>query len=117
MPKKPRLLDRDDKFYVWWHQAVEHSTTFRQWADRSYAYYDGEQWDPQDKAALEAIGQPAIVINHIRGKVNHLVGIAAQQNISLRCTPRGRADSNLAFVASMVLEYILDVNAWRTADI
>ena len=116
MPKI-RLLDRDDRFYVWWHQAVEHNATFRQWADKSYAYYDGDQWSPEEKAELENVNQPAIVINHIRGKINYLVGLAAQQNISIRCTPRGKADSDLAFVASMVLEYIQEINDWRTADI
>jgi len=114
---KTRLVTPEDKFYVWWQQAVDVSSEFFNWAERAYAYYDGDQWSPEDKAALEAVGQPAIVINHIRGKINHLVGVAAQQDISIRCKPRGKADADLAFVASCVLDYIQDVNDWRTADI
>lgn len=60
----------------YFEQAVQ-SPAWQAWrkeAREAFAFYDGEQWSAEEKAALAEHGQPAIVINKIAAKVDNIAG-------------------------------------------
>ena len=59
-------------------------------------YYDGEQWDEDEKRVLEERGQPATVINKIKPNVDGIVGIQMGMRTAIKALPRGLNDAQTA---------------------
>lgn len=69
----------------------------------------GRQWDPEDRAALEAEGRPALEFNQVKHKINTAIGYQIQNRMDMAFRPRGRgADEELAKVLSKVAKQVAD---------
>lgn len=73
-------------------------------------YFHGNQLTREEKTALNARGQPDIVINRVRPAVNGTLGVLKQGATDPRAYPRTPKDEDSADVASKVLRFIADKN-------
>ena len=89
--------------------------------ERDQDYYDGKQLTQEEYDKLKQRGQPPIVINKIRRKIDFMLGLEAQQRNDPKAFPRTPADAQSAEVATDALRYIADASdypyhrarAWR----
>jgi len=73
-------------------------------------YYDGYQYTPDERRALESRKQPDLVFNRIRPAINGTLGVLRQGNTDPRAYPRNPGDQDAADVASKTLRFIADQN-------
>lgn len=87
-------------------------------AEKCDRFFQGDQWDPTDKARLELVRRPALTINKILPTVANVMGeqINARAETSFR--PRSGASSDTADVLNKVYKQIMDNNqmAWKRSD-
>lgn len=86
----------------------EASDDARQASQRDRDYYDGIQLTAEQKAELSKRGQPEVVTNLIRVKVNYLIGLEKQQRTLPRGLPRTPLHENDAHAVSDALKYVAD---------
>ena len=94
-------------------EAAESATDeARRLAERDRDYYDEKQLTPDERAALELRGQPPVVFNRIKRKVNALMGLEKQTRKDPKAFPRNPADEQAARAATDVLRYVVEDSRW-----
>lgn len=74
-------------------------------------FYQGEQWDSQDVAMLDAEGRPALTINTILPTINTVLGEQSSRRADIKFKPRnGSVDQELADTLTKVYAQIADNN-------
>jgi len=73
-------------------------------------YYQGEQWDADDEAALEAEGRPALTINTILPTINTILGEQSTRRADIQFKPRRGGDSEVAMTLNKLYMQIADNN-------
>jgi len=73
-------------------------------------YYQGEQWDYADVAALDAEGRPALTINTILPTVNTVLGEQSTRRADIQFKPRRGGDNETAEVLTKLYLQIADNN-------
>lgn len=109
------------KLKRWFESSEEANREAFDKMERDQDYYDGKQLTKQEYDTLVQRGQPPIVINLIRRKIDFLLGLEAQQRADPKAYPRTPMDAASAEVATDALRYIGDWNeypyhrarAWR----
>jgi hypothetical protein len=84
----------------------------RQLNERDRDYYDGKQLTLEERNALKKRGQPPVVFNRIRRKVNFMMGTERQQRRDPRAFPRTPTDEPVAQSASDALRFVCDSEDW-----
>jgi len=107
------VKEREQQLLSWFTDSVHKWNTWRQTAYRDRQYYEGVQWTSSEAEELQRLGQPVITVNHLWSKINSLVGMMLQQQPTIKCLPRGKADTLLASIATSVIRYVLDVNQFQ----
>jgi hypothetical protein len=79
-------------------------------AKKCDAYYQGEQWDATDIAALDAEGRPALTINTILPTINTVIGEQSTRRADIRFKPRRGGDQQIADVLTRLYMQIADNN-------
>lgn len=74
------------------------------------AFYDGEQWRPEDLAILEDRGQVPLVFNLIAVMVDWVTGTEKRGRSDYKILPRGKEDAKAAERKTQLLKYLSDVN-------
>jgi hypothetical protein len=101
------LLDVTDLVRMF--EESESSTyTARKEAERDRDYYDNKQLTEEQIATLNKRGQPPVIINLIKRRVDFLVGLEKQQRIDPKALPRTPAHENDADAASQALRFVAD---------
>lgn len=80
----------------------------RKLSERDRDYYDNEQLTDAEKKALARRGQPEVIINRIKRKIDFLVGVEKQQRVNPRATPRTPQHEDDADGATQGLIYVAD---------
>lgn len=80
----------------------------RRLAERDRDFYDGAQIDEATMAALKKRGQPPLVDNIIRDKVDLLAGMERKARTDPKAYPRTPNEEERANAATMALRYIAD---------
>jgi hypothetical protein len=88
--------------------AEEASRDARAEAERSRDYYDGLQLTSSEKAELRRRGQPEIVINRIKRKIDYLLGHERATRTDPRAYPRTQQEEGAAEAATDALRYCCD---------
>jgi hypothetical protein len=88
--------------------AEEASQTSRKLAERDRDYYDNKQLTDEEKAVLRKRGQPEVIINRIKRKIDFLVGLEKQQRVRPKALPRTPVHEQDADGASQALAYVTD---------
>lgn len=88
--------------------AEEATLDARKQAERDRDYYDNKQLTAAEKAVLAKRGQPEVVINRIKRKIDFLVGLEKQQRVNPRALPRTPMHEADADGATQALIYVAD---------
>ena len=73
-------------------------------------YYQGQQWDSDDEAALEAEGRPALTINTILPTVNTILGEQSTRRADIQFKPRRGGEEEVANTLTKLYMQIADNN-------
>lgn len=73
-------------------------------------YYQGDQWDPDDAAMLEAEGRPALTINTILPTVNTILGEQSSRRADIKFKPRRGGSEDVAHTLNKLYMQIADNN-------
>ena len=106
----PKVRRRFRQILEWWDQVRSLQTKDRQERLRDHDYYDGDQWDAEDKEAVEDRGQRACVYNLVKPTIDWLTGTEKRTRVDFRVLPRERDDSKGAETKTEVLKYVADIN-------
>lgn len=93
-------------------------TKFVEKADKCDRFFRGEQWDPNDLAALKAVRRPALTINKILSTVSNVLGEQINNRAEISFRPRSGANPDTADVLTKVFKQISDNNQldWKRSD-
>lgn len=93
---------------TWLEDAEEATDDARKLAERDRDYYDHKQLTSAEKAELKKRGQPDVIINRIKPKIDFLVGFEASNRTDPRAFPRTPQDESASEVATDALRYVAD---------
>lgn len=83
---------------------------FRKRSLESIRFFFGDQWTKEDKAYVESLGQPPIVINRIKPTVKLATGLVISQPLDWLAKPVGIHDDSIADTATAGLKHIARLN-------
>jgi hypothetical protein len=92
----------------WVEDAEEATDAARKASERDRDYYDGKQLTAAEKAALRQRGQPDVVINRIKPKIDYLAGFEAANRTDPRAFPRTPNDEEASEAATDALRFVKD---------
>jgi hypothetical protein len=102
------------RYVAMFQDAEEATSSEREYSERDRDYYDNKQLSAAEVAALKKRGQPAIVINRIKRKIDFLRGVEQQQRTDPKAFPRNPQDEDSAHAATDALRYVADRNRYDT---
>jgi hypothetical protein len=110
---RPYIDDEDDELGLTalvrrFEEAEESSYEARQLAERDRKYVDNDQLTADQIKELEKRGQPAVIINRIKRKIDFLVGLEKQQRTRPRALPRTPKHEQDAEACTDALTYVID---------
>jgi hypothetical protein len=106
--EKARKVHR--QILQWLYYERDRQSENRLEMELDHSFYDGMQWDPEDKSVLEDRGQMALVFNEIAPMVDWVIGTERRTRVDWKVMPRTEDDVDLADVKTKVLKYVSDVN-------
>lgn len=89
-------------------ESEEATQTARGLAERDRDYYDNKQLTPEEIAALGKRGQPPVIINRIKRKIDYLVGLEKEQRTMPRALPRTPMHEQDAQAATDGLRFVAE---------
>lgn len=89
-------------------ESEESTLESRGHAERDRDYYDSIQYTAEELDVLKKRGQPPVIDNRIKTKIDYLVGLEKQQRIDPRALPRTPQHETDADGASQALKYVSD---------
>ena len=92
----------------WFEQAEDATREARERSERDRDYYDGWQLTDDEIAQLKARGQPPVVINRIKPKIDWLRGLEAQRRTDPRAFPRTPQHEQDAEAATDAIKFVCD---------
>lgn len=92
--------------------AEEMTLDARKLAERDRDYFDEKQLTAAEEAELKKRGQPVIVKNRIKRKVNAMLGLEKQTRKDPKAFPRNPDDEEAARAATDALRFVCDAARW-----
>ncbi len=108
---------KDDAFDLpqkeqWFEAAQDATISARTEGERARDYLDGAQLTAEEIAALEKRGQPTVIMNRIRRKVEWLLGLEVKQRTDPKAFPRTPNHEQGAEAATDAIRYVCDNVDW-----
>ena len=100
------------KFVAMFEEAEEATYSAQKRSQRDRDYYDGIQLTSEERDALKARGQPPVVVNRIRRKVDYLCGLEVQTRTDPKAWPRTPNHEQGAEAATDALRFVADNTNW-----
>lgn len=98
----------------WFEEAEDASLDSRTKAERDRDYYDGKQLTAAELKELSRRGQPAVVINRIKRKIDFLTGSEVQTRTDPKAFPRNpNSDDQSAEAATDAIRFVADNNRYE----
>jgi hypothetical protein len=115
-PPPAETDDAEDlaRYVQLFEEAEEATSDERTLSERDRDYYDNKQLTAAEKTALAKRGQPAIVINRIKRKIDFLRGVEQQQRTDPKAFPRNPQDEDSAHAATDALRFVSDQSRYDT---
>ena len=104
---KDGLLDVGDLVRMF-EDSESATLTSRGLSERDRDYYDNIQLTAKETETLAKRGQPPVIDNRIKTKIDYLIGLEKQQRIDPRALPRTPMHEEDADAASQALKYVAD---------
>ncbi len=99
--------------YVQEFESAEQETqSAREKAERDRDYYDEKQLTADEIAELKRRGQPVVISNRIKRKVNSLMGLEKQTRKDPKAFPRNPDDEQSAAAATDAIRYVCEDSRW-----
>lgn len=96
-----------------WFQAAEDATVdARAESERARDYVDGKQLTSEEVAELRRRGQPPVVINRVRRKIEWLKGLEIKQRTDPKAFPRTPQHQEDAESITDAIRYVCDKEDW-----
>lgn len=111
--KKPDSFPAIETFRQWFEDSVEAFRNARKLAERDRDFYLGKQWTEKEISTLKDRGQPVVIFNLIRDKVNTIKGLEIQSRTKPKAWPRNPGDENAANAATDALTFVHDNVKWN----
>lgn len=95
------------------HYRWAHDNGHSDWVAKAatcFDFWNGEQWTPRDRAALEHAGRPAMTFNIIESLVRALEGMQCALRNDVKFLPLGDADVHSARVMDMIWLHLQNQN-------
>lgn len=99
----------------WFTEAEDASIDARDEGERARDYLDGNQLTSEEVQELRRRGQPPVVINRIRRKIEWLLGLEIKQRTDPRAFPRTPEHEQAAEAATDGIRYVCDNVDWDQA--
>ena len=100
------------KFETMFQAAEDATIDGRKESERARDYVDGKQLTTAERAELEARGQPPVVINRVRRKVEWLKGLEIKQRTDPRAFPRTPQHQQDAESITDAIRFVCDREDW-----
>ena len=98
---------------VQWHEAAEQAThTSRGLSERDRDYVDNKQWTEAEEQKLKRRGQPVVMSNRIKPKIDFLKGQEQQRRMMPKAYPRTPNEEQGAGAATDALRFVMDQSKW-----
>lgn len=108
-----RVASGDLAQYVQEFESAEEATAdARKLAERDRDYYDEKQLTAAEQAELRRRGQPIVISNRIKRKVNSLMGLEKQTRKDPKAFPRNPGDEQSAHAATDAIRFVCDDSRW-----
>jgi hypothetical protein len=105
------------KLRTWFDNSEDATADARREAEKCRDYYDGKQLTEEERATLRARGQPEMVANRIKPKVNYLKGVEKKARMDPKAYPRNPGDEDDAQAATDSIRYVCDAETFdKTAS-
>jgi len=109
---KPTGPDEDGALFTrlkgWTQAGIEHLAEWRKEAEESYAFYSGEQWTPEERAAFESDQRVAPVFNLVAINVDAVCGLEVNNRLDVKYLPRTQGDVKVNDLLSSVAMWVRD---------
>lgn len=96
------------KLKGWFKQDIVHATAWRKEAREDYRFYNGDQWDENDKIQLRNQMRPVITFNRVAPLVNAVIGSEINNRREVRYIPREQGDALANEVLTAAAEWFRD---------
>jgi hypothetical protein len=110
-PTQP-LLDVADLCRMF-EESESASLTARKDAERDRDYVDGKQFKADELAEFARRGQPPVIDNRIKTKIDYLVGLEKQQRVKPKAFPRTPRHQDDADAATESLRYLIEAEDYE----
>src|SRR5690606_38347316 len=87
-------------------QAYDHEKDWRKNKKLWARNYDGDQLTQEEKQELKKRGQPEVVINRIKPRIDAILGIQITNKTKTKAFPRGRNDDRKGTEITEAFRYI-----------
>jgi hypothetical protein len=104
------ILTRYRRLNGWYKRERQLHGDFRIEQMKDHKFYDGDQWEEDDKTELKERGQKATVFNQVKPTCDWVIGTEKRTRIDYMVLPRGKEDRPLAETKTKILKYVSDVN-------
>lgn len=98
----------------WFEEAEDSSLSSRTKSERDRDYYDGKQLTSAEIKELTRRGQPTVVDNRIKRKIDFLTGSEVQTRTDPKAFPRNQQDDNAAEAATDAIRFVADNNRYES---
>ena len=92
----------------WYLDTLEHTQSNRALCERDRDYYDGKQLTEAERRELKKRGQPPVVSNRIKPKIDSMLGLEIRSRTDIKAFPRTPNDEQGAEAATDSLRYVAD---------
>jgi hypothetical protein len=93
-------------------ESEETTRPAREKAERDRDYTDLKQWTSDEKRVLEDRGQPVVIFDRTKRKINSLLGLEKQTRKDPKAFPRNPQDEDSAHAATDSIRYVCDDCRW-----
>src|SRR3990167_9401675 len=114
LPNSNVVADDEHSMLVQWVNESDDATLeTRNLAEKSRAYYDSEQWTPEEKSKLAKQKQAPTVINRIKPKIDGLMGLERANRTTAKAFPRTPKHTEGATAATEAVRFVLQDNLYE----
>ena len=106
-PRAKQLFDRMISHYL---RELDNQAKWRRDMERDAAFYDNDQWQPEDIATLRGRGQEPMVFNVIAQSINWILGTERRGRTDYKILPRSKEAAKAAEKKTQVFKYLDDAN-------
>lgn len=106
----PRVMALHARNLSHYLRELDIQAPWRREMEQDEAYYDNEQWEPEDIATIKARGQEPVVFNVVAQSINWIIGTERRGRTDYKILPRNKAGSKPAEAKTALFKYLDQVN-------